>query len=297
MESEATTNLVNESPRARRGVVVVHFDARGVIHPYLVEALKEYRTISERLILVSSSATELPEPLRRSNILDQFVSRANVGYDFCSWRDGLNASPALRDLDEVLFVNDSAYGPLSSLERTLQHEKIRDADMWGMSLSALPAPHIQSWFFAFRKRILTSEAFERFWHNVRPLQSKTAVVNRYEIGMSQFFMLNGFHVEAIYDSSEQTDPSWQERWRHAALWSPLRSIKHLRKTRARRSPFNHSELLWDRLWDAGVPFLKSAIFRHDHYRLNHQVVLNSVADRFPQWVPLITSHLRMNGYI
>jgi hypothetical protein len=53
---------------------------------------------------------------------------------------------------------------------------------------------------------------------------------------------------------------------HLSLVEPGRSWRHFKK--ARRSRRNPSELAWDRLIAAGVPFVKVGLFRVNHYGLS-----------------------------
>lgn len=279
----------------RRAVILVHFDRRRTLASFVMEALRQYREVADKVVLVSTSLQELPDKLRRSTILDHFIPRENIGYDFCSWKAALDSIKGIRDFDEVIFSNDSVYGPLWSLKEILTDPRTRDADFWGMAKCDLHTPHVQSWFFAARSSLIRSDPFERFWRQVRPLPTKEETIHNYEIGMTTYFRMCGMKIAALFDAASTPPPTWTERLRHVSWRWPARSLKHVRKTRPHRGPFNHSELLWDRLWDAGVPYIKSGIFRHDHYRLSHRVVMRSVEKRFPNWLPLIREHLREFG--
>jgi hypothetical protein len=152
-----------------RAVVFAHYDRDGMVDDYVVDALQSYRRIAERLVVVSASAARLPEPLMRS--VDQFIPRENIGYDFCSWRDGIESLGDVGRFDELLCVNDSVYGPFAGLEETLARRQRTNGDLWGMCLSQQgpksrgrrSCPHVQSWFFAMRRPILQSHSFAEFW--------------------------------------------------------------------------------------------------------------------------------------
>ena len=60
-------------------------------------------------------------------------------------------------------------------------------------------------------------------------------------------------------------------------------------------PFNPSELFWERACDAGVPYLKAAIFRANPYRVDVRRVLARAVNRWPEWAALIRSHLDRVG--
>ncbi len=283
-----------------RALVFAHYDRDGIIDDYVAESLRRYRPLVDRLVLVSASAERLPVAFE--SLVDLFVARANVGYDFCSWRAGIEALGVLDTFDELICANDSVYGPLFGLEPALSDHRFADADLWGMCLShqgtkrrgrRTSCPHIQSWFFVIRRPALKSPVFRQFWESVVPLNKKDDVVDRYEIGMTEHFLRAGFRVAALYDAREHGTASMREIWPHLSWRHPRRSLRNLKK--ARRLPHNPSELLPLRLIDAGVPYAKVGVFRVNHYGLNLDHVLRGIQERTPYDVGLIKRHLMRVG--
>lgn len=280
-----------------RAIVLAHFDPRGGFDPHVVEALRRYRPHADRLVVVSASTPRLPSAAR--GLVDTFLCRANEGYDFVSWREGL-ATLRAGDFAEILCVNDSVYGPLSDLGPVLRHPRTADADLWGMVLSEQATrfrvgrcPHVQSWFFGMRRRLLESPVYDRFWKQVVPLPSKDEVVDRYELGLSDACHRAGLRVAAVYDAREAPRVALGELWPHVRLTSPRRSWRLLRK--GRRCQHNPSELLGNRLLEAGVPFVKVNVFRTNHYGLDHRRVIAELGRRHPDAWPLIHGHLARCG--
>lgn len=285
------------APRPRRAVVFAHFDAGGGFSPAVHHALAAYRRVAERLVVVSNSARHLPGSL--AGIIDGFVPRANVGYDFAAWRDGLATLPAGLH-DEVLCVNDSVFGPLVDLGAALIDGRTAGADLWGMVLSDQNArrgapriPHLQSWFLGLRRPLLESDAFASFWRGIEPLGSKREIVERYEIGFSAWMAAAGFRMAGLYDATTAPPVTLREVWPHLSPWHPRRSWRLVRKSR--RLPHNPSELVWWRLWDAGVPYLKVGLFRVNHYGLDLGRVLAELRQRFAYDPGLIAAQLACCG--
>jgi rhamnosyltransferase len=291
--------MIAPSPRPSpaRAIVFAHYDPSGAFDPLVVAALRSYRPHADRLVLVSASVPRPPAAV--AGLVDAFVARPNVGYDFGSWRDGL-ATLRPGDFDEILCVNDSVYGPLFDLGPALEHPRTAAADLWGMVLSEQGTrfrpgrcPHVQSWFFGMRRRLLEAPLFDRFWSSVVPLPSKEEVVDRYELGLSAACRRAGLNVAAIYDAREAAPVSLAELWPHVRLADPRRAWRLVRK--GRRNPHNPSELLWRRLLEAGIPFVKASVFRTNHYGLDLGRVTAELARRHPDIVPLIRAHLARCG--
>ena len=269
----------------RRAVVLAHHDPDGVVDPHVVKALERYRGVADRLVVVSTSARRLPGAL--DGTVDTFLARDNTGYDFGSWRAGLAAlSPRgafdAPGYDEVLCVNDSVYGPLADPAPLMTDPRTAGADLWGMVLSRqpprgggrTPRPHLQSWFFAARRALLAASSWQRFWEGVTALDTKDAVVARYELGLSERAAA-GFRIAGLYDAGLAPPAGWADVAAHLSPRRPLRSWRLLRK--ARRPLHNPAELLPARLLAAGVPYLKVSLLRVNHYGLDPRVVRADLA--------------------
>lgn len=287
-----------------RAIIVAHFDRDRKLASYLVSALAQYRKIADHIVLSSASLERLPA--EAAPYVDTFVARENIGYDFCSWRDGLKTIEHPEHFDEIIFVNDSVYGPLFDLHPLLSRFSYDQVDMWGMVMStqatkrsdARFSPHIQSWFYAMRNPILRSESFVDFWKSVEPQPSKEDVIRKYEIGMSTHFLRDGFRLAGVFDSREQQPVSWAEI-RPNLVWWPLeslgRSLTHLRKTIKASKSYNPSELLWERMLSLGIPYVKASLFRVNHYRLNVERIIDGISQRTQYDTGLIVEHLERLG--
>ena len=78
-----------------RALIFAHYDRDGVIDPHVQYAIKCYREVVNRLVVVSTSATALPGSIAQH--VDHFISRPNKGYDFCSWKEGIEVTRRLVD--------------------------------------------------------------------------------------------------------------------------------------------------------------------------------------------------------
>jgi lipopolysaccharide biosynthesis protein len=270
----------------RRAIVLVHHDPQGIVDPHVVQALRAYRTVAARLVLVSTSARLLPDAL--VGVVDTFLPRENVGYDFGGWQDGLRTlSPEggfdAPGFDEVVCVNDSVYGPIGDPTALFADRRTADADLWGMVLSQQPPrgggrsprPHLQSWFVAARRRLLDAAVWREFWEEVRPLPTKLDVITRYELGLSERVVAAGFGIAALHDTRTAAPVLWREIRPHLSLMAPWRSWRLLRKSR--RSLHNPAELAWWRLLETGVPFVKVSLLRVNHYGLDAARIRGEIA--------------------
>lgn len=289
------TPLVSEVyPRMNRAILLAHYDRDGIIDPYVIAAAREYRRFADTLVLISVSTKTLPRDV--SEIVDVFIHRENIGYDFGSWKAGLLSLGDIDRFEEILFVNDSIYGPLFDLTPALNHTRTSRSDLWGMVRSEQHADHIQSWFFAARSSLIRSHAYSNFWGSAgEQFSHKNEFIFRQEIGLSTSLRSAGFQIDAIYDSRDEPLAKPEEIRRHLSPWSPLRSMRHLRKSSPPYAPFNASELFYARLWDAGVPYIKRRIFTENYYGLDLRKVQAELETLSPDWAMLIRSHRQRMG--
>lgn len=91
-------------------------------------------------------------------------------------------SQDLSDIDEVLFYNQTIFGPVCPLDAMFREMNARDVDFWGLSRhkgakhaswdenEAFP-PHVQSYWFAVRKPMLTDGRFLDYWNNLPAIET------------------------------------------------------------------------------------------------------------------------------
>ncbi len=112
-------------------------------------------------------------------------------YDFGSYkRSYLYAKDnnLLNKYDYIYMLNDSVYGPLSTInfEKALIKLENSGADFIGMvSNQDVWCPkHIQSWFIGIKKEIVKNKQFDNFMQSIKKESSKLDIVNKYKIGLS-----------------------------------------------------------------------------------------------------------------
>lgn len=277
----------------KRAIILAHYDQHGIVDPYVVAALAAYRKVCDWLVFVTASTRDIPHAV--DGLVDRAIVRENVGYDFGSWKDGIESLGRPEDFDEVVCVNDSVYGPLFDIAGALESAAVRRADYWGMVLSDMKPWHVQSWFFAMRPAMIGSSTFRDFWRTAGDDLPKEEVIRRREIGLTDVARRSGHVVAAVYDARTCPTVRWRDIAGHVSPAEPARSWRLIRKTLPWRVPFNPSELYYRRLWAAGVPFLKRRLLHTNHYGLDLERVSADLEGLSPEWHALITAHGRRTG--
>jgi hypothetical protein len=123
------------------------------------------------------------------------VRRPNVGYDFGSWGAALTAHPAIAAKSLVIFTNDSLAGPFGTLDELLVRIEASTAEVWSATGNHYPREHMQSYLLAFRDGVLGREPLRGFFADVRPQETKRAVIQAYEFGLSDLVQQHGLRAE------------------------------------------------------------------------------------------------------
>jgi rhamnosyltransferase len=242
------------------------FDPRGTLGPHVRRQVDALAGSVDDVVVVSTSTLD-DEARRFLAARVRLVERANTGYDFLSYRAGLEAVGDLTAYDEVTVCNDSCVGPLVPYAEVFATMAGRPADFWGLTETDRVRHHVQSFFVTFRPAVLASPAFASFWDGVEVLPDRSQVIRRYEVGLSRHLYRAGF-ASAPY--VEEGDAERRLARRRVAWWALGRTgvprgradVALLRK-RA-RVPWNPSIALADR---PAMPYVKIDTLRYDPYGL------------------------------
>ena len=178
--------------------VFAHFDAAGVVHDFVIYYLRALRGAGYTIVFVSNAPDFGAASLQRVLPLSALVLlRANVGYDFGAYKDGIEALGELSRFEHLVLANDSVYGPLFDLSEILARCDA-GADIWGMTDNWAGGYHLQSYFLLFRGRALVRPELKAFFRSVRPVQSKQWLILRYEIGLTQAMQRAGLRCAALF---------------------------------------------------------------------------------------------------
>jgi lipopolysaccharide biosynthesis protein len=170
---------------SRHEAVYVHYDPNGIVHDYVVHQLCELVGAGYRITFVSNSPNFPPESAARVQPLcRELIWRFNVGYDFGAYKDGIASISNSGQLDSLILMNDSVYGPFWSLRDTLCTIDRKNIDFWGIADSFEYTHHIQTFFMVFFPAALTSLAFKDFWRRLPYVNHKRWVIRNAEVRLT-----------------------------------------------------------------------------------------------------------------
>lgn len=251
----------------------------------------------DRLIVVS--AADLTDEARTwLSDRAELAQRPNYGYDFTSYQVGLHRAGLLDGgsggsgsggghpaYDEVVICNDT-YVPVKPYADIFATMADRAVDFWGLSRTERIAPHVQSFFVAFRPWVVGSAAFRRFWTGLDPLSTRRQVIWKHEVGLSDGLHGAGFRSGAYFQETEADQRLARRRVRWWAMHRQgfERTRKGMEKLREQAAePWNPAAALADRALDDGrLPYVKLDTLRYDPYGLGADKLLGYCEEQLPE---------------
>ncbi|MGT2907649.1 rhamnan synthesis F family protein [Streptococcus dentiloxodontae] len=192
----------------KRLLLYVHFNKYNRVSSHVYYQLTQMRPLFSRVVFITNStvSSEDQEKLRNQNLMDDFLQRSNVGFDFAAWRDGMNhvGFDNLNDYDVLTIMNDTCFGPLWDIKDYYFHyENQAETDFWGLTNNRATKQfneHIQSYFITFKQAVLQSDAFHDFWENIQNHTDVQKVIDDYETQVTTTLLEAGFQYQTIFNT-------------------------------------------------------------------------------------------------
>jgi lipopolysaccharide biosynthesis protein len=202
----------------RRAFVVAHYDPAGRVALHLRELVAHLRSLG-RVVFVSTNLA--PAAARDLGEGVGVITRPNEGYDFASYKSGLESLGALSAFDTVTILNSSfvCLDPARLTQRFFARSR-PEIDVLGLTANFEQAAHLQSYWISFEgRRILDSPAFAQWWAAMKPVSDREVVIARYEVGLSQALRAAGFTLASAFSAPVQ--PGVAHRNPTHLFWQPL----------------------------------------------------------------------------
>lgn len=198
----------------KRLLLYVHFNKYNRVSSHVYYQLTQMRPLFSKVIFISNSQVSERDHQKLVNLrlMDNFIQRENIGFDFAAWRDGMThvSFDDITTYDVVTIMNDTCFGPLWEIkDYYLKYEADDQVDFWGLTnnrrtkkshqTQGFPE-HIQSYFITFKKPVIASSAFRNFWENVKNHTDVQEVINDYETKVTTTFLAAGFRCQTVFDT-------------------------------------------------------------------------------------------------
>ncbi len=266
--------------------VFSHYDRDDRIDDYVVYYLEQLYSLGCETVLVSTSKTLDGTSMDKARpYCRRIIVRENRGYDFGSWKVGLQDVGNLSSYNTLVLANDSVYGPIRDLKDVFHEMRSHGYAAWSITDSLEIRYHLQSYFLVLEKAVLDSPEFADFWDNLPSYSFKRSVIWNCEIGFSQRLLRAGFALGALCAYGKLREEH-------------LDAVLSTEKQQHLSGPVNPSHRLWRLLAKSyRCPFLKVDLLRDNPENLEDVNQWSAVIQESSHYdTDLIRHHLaRMNA--
>ena len=208
------------------------------------------------------------------------IVRENVGYDFHSYKVGLESIENPGIYDHVFIMNSSfvCFEPGKLISRFVARLD-GSVDVLGLTFSRERTLHLQSYFIAFSRRAIMSAPLRRWWDELKPVSDREIVISRYELGLSSFLLAKGFNLAAAFEPSPTARRRALCRAIRLSFYRPkLRPFLRVMLNLHHADKLNPTHFLWEDLLDEfGV--LKRELFEKNPFHLDLQDLYHAHGER------------------
>lgn len=208
----------------RRLGVFVFYDPQGVVDDYVVFLLASMRKVCTEIVTVCNGFLTEEGRDRLSQWSETVFCRENTGMDAGALKDfftNLRSREYWNTFDELVWFNDTCYGPLVPIDKVFEEMKQREpCDFWGITIHARSnakwpgskqpgiAEHLQSYFIVIRQPLLQDERFYLFWKDMKISDNFNLTVSNYELSLTKTFASWGYIYAAFCDTRKlDTNPN------------------------------------------------------------------------------------------
>ena len=174
--------------------IFVLWDPNGEIPPFVEFYINSLKKVASKVIVVVNGECVDQNLARFGDVV--FVIRENLGYDFWGYKEGLESLgyENLNRYSKIILCNSSCYGPLFDIQIVIDEMSKKNLDFWGITewRAGIWPNHIQSYFYAFEHKLISSSDFKYYWQNLPYVRTREEAILCLETRLTQHFEKLGF---------------------------------------------------------------------------------------------------------
>jgi lipopolysaccharide biosynthesis protein len=178
--------------------IVAHFDSNNEFNSMFLNLLEVLASVVDSVVVVTTSNIDVSQYALHENV--KCIVRPNIGYDFYSYRVGVNALEGSDHIDSILFINSSILiTDKTKFQSTLIEmiTALKNYKVVGYTCSLQIEMHIQSYLFAIRGECLFEKWFIDWSSSIRPLNSKMELILEFELGFTRYLLEYGIPFQCL----------------------------------------------------------------------------------------------------
>lgn len=193
------------------------YDKNGIVDRFVSYLLADLRKSLDRLIVVCNGSLNENGKKIFERYTSEIIVRENTGLDVWAYKTAMATLgwKELETYDEVILLNSTIMGPVYPFEEMFNVMNTRDLDFWGITkygkdltnklkyseYDYIPE-HIQSHFMAYRKNLIASAEFQKYWDEMPNISSYEESVGIHESSFTKKFEQLGYTWDVYVNTGE-----------------------------------------------------------------------------------------------
>jgi rhamnosyltransferase len=185
---------------SKTAFVIAHYHINGRVALNTYALIQEMAKVSDSIFFISTnlSALEVTRLQKYANV----IQRENIGYDFWSYKLGIEQLGDLSQFERVVVCNTSFITLDPSFLVKSFTGNVDQIGLRGLSRNGDMGDHIQSYWISFEgAQLLNSSEFIGWWSSLMPLNDRTENIIKYEIGLSFYFLQHGYSLRTLFQAT------------------------------------------------------------------------------------------------
>ena len=197
--------------------VFIFYDKDCLVDDYVIFMLDSFKEAVDDLSIIANVDLNAEQKKKFLKYTDKLDIRENLGLDAGAFKYAYDKyKKYFKKYDELILFNDTFFGPFKPFKEIFNEMDCRDLDFWGLTANydsedgygflpdGMIHSHIQSFFMAFRKNVLSSDAFNNYWnnYNVNKMLNFVDVVTKHELFFTYYLESNGFKWDTYVNLSK-----------------------------------------------------------------------------------------------
>jgi len=181
-----------------RLAIFVVYDKDGIIDDYITYYLNELSQYVSHIVIVCNGLLSEESKTKLNRYTEDVFVRENIGFYAGAIKDvllNIYGWEKVYEYDELLFVNDSVYGPIIPLEQMFNKMDNCDCDFCGITEctdTSTLSQYIHSYFVSIKSSLLKNDVFRLFWEEYTPSNNHNVALQDFEVAFSRHLIEFGF---------------------------------------------------------------------------------------------------------
>lgn len=190
----------------KRLAIMAIYCGDGIVDKYVFYYLESLIKVVNDIVIVVNGSVQDDSYKQLKHYTNYVVCRENKGYDIGALADIMSriSLDELGGYDEIIYTNDTCFGPFVAFEDIFARMDMRECDFWGLNYVMHGfASHLQSYFLVYRKKVF-GELKEYLQNIEKTLVTKDDASARFEYAFFAYLIRKGYKF-GYYTSTGMID--------------------------------------------------------------------------------------------